>query len=160
MIAILQPQLTQQLHWSETDYGNIVFWSQLAFAFGYLACGPLDDPLGARAGYALAVNLWTVAHVAHAWASSLAGFTLVRFGIGVRQLPRGTRGSHRVVSEAGAGLGDRSFSTQALMSGRSSPRLRRRINAAGIAPSPDPPSMTVPIDGANMSPMPAGPRGG
>ena len=38
---------------------------------------------GARLGYALAVVIWTVAHVAHAWASSLSDFMIARFAIGL-----------------------------------------------------------------------------
>ncbi len=83
IIGILQPQLAQQFHWSETDYGNIVFWFQLAYALGYVVFGKLIDRLGARLGYALAVSIWTIAHVAHAWASSLTSFMAARFAIGL-----------------------------------------------------------------------------
>ena len=83
IIGILEPQLAKQLHWSETDYGNIIFWFQFAYAVGYVTFGTLIDKLGARLGYALAVGVWTVAHVAHAWASSLADFMVARFAIGL-----------------------------------------------------------------------------
>jgi MFS transporter, ACS family, hexuronate transporter len=83
IIGILEPQLAQQLHWSETDYGNIIFWFQLAYAVGYVTFGKLIDRMGARLGYALAVGIWTVAHVAHAWASSLTDFMVARFAIGL-----------------------------------------------------------------------------
>ncbi len=82
-IGILEPRLAQQLHWSETDYANIVFSFQLAYALGYLAFGKLIDRLGARLGYALAVIIWTVAHIANAWAGSLVEFMVVRFAIGL-----------------------------------------------------------------------------
>jgi ACS family hexuronate transporter-like MFS transporter len=83
IIGILQPRLAQQLNWTETDYANIVFSFQLAYALGYLAFGKLIDRLGARIGYALAVSFWTVAHVANAWASSLLDFLVVRFAVGL-----------------------------------------------------------------------------
>jgi MFS transporter, ACS family, hexuronate transporter len=83
IIGILEPRLAQQLHWSETDYSNIVFSFQLAYALGYLVFGKLIDRMGARLGYALAVGIWTVAHVAHAWASSLLDFMVARFAIGL-----------------------------------------------------------------------------
>jgi MFS transporter, ACS family, hexuronate transporter len=82
-IGILEPQLSEQLHWTATDYANIVFSFQLAYAVGYVAFGKLIDKLGARLGYALAVGIWTVAHVANAWASSLWDFMLARFAIGL-----------------------------------------------------------------------------
>jgi len=83
IIGILQPTLAHKYHWSETDYANIVFAFQLAYAIGYLVFGKLIDRIGARAGYALAVGIWTVAHVAHAWASSLTDFIVARFAIGL-----------------------------------------------------------------------------
>ncbi|HEY6451959.1 MAG TPA: MFS transporter [Steroidobacteraceae bacterium] len=82
-IGILEPNLAQQFHWSETGYADIVFSFQLAYALGYLAFGKLIDRLGARLGYALAVAVWTLAHLAHAWASSLTDFMLARFAIGL-----------------------------------------------------------------------------
>ncbi len=82
-IAILQPLLAREYHWSEIDYSNIVFAFQLAYAVGYIVFGKLIDRIGARSGYALAVAIWTVAHVAHAWASSLTDFIVARFAIGL-----------------------------------------------------------------------------
>lgn len=82
-IGVLEPVLAKQLHWTETDYANIVLAFQLAYALGYIAFGQLIDKLGARFGYALAVCIWTVAHIAHAWASSLMDFVLARFAIGL-----------------------------------------------------------------------------
>ncbi len=83
IIGILEPTLAQKFHWSQGDYGNIVFWFELAYAIGYLAFGKLIDRIGARAGYALAVGVWTAAHMAHAWASSLTDFIAARFAIGL-----------------------------------------------------------------------------
>lgn len=83
IIGILEPRLARQLHWSQTDYSNIVLSFQLAYALGYIAFGKLIDRIGARIGYAVAVSLWTVAHVGHAWASSLLDFIIARFAIGL-----------------------------------------------------------------------------
>ena len=83
IIALLQPLLAREYHWSEIDYSNIVFAFQLAYAIGYIVFGKLIDRMGARTGYALAVAIWTVAHVAHAWASSLTDFLVARFAIGL-----------------------------------------------------------------------------
>jgi MFS transporter, ACS family, hexuronate transporter len=83
IIGILQPMLASKFHWSEIDYSNIVFAFQLAYAVGYLVFGKLIDRFGARTGYAVAVAIWTVAHVAHAWASSLTDFIVARFAIGL-----------------------------------------------------------------------------
>ncbi len=83
IIGILEPTLAQKFHWSQIDYGNIVFWFQVAYAVGYVVFGKLIDRIGARIGFAVAVGIWTVAHVAHAWASSLNEFIIARFAIGL-----------------------------------------------------------------------------
>ena len=83
MIGLLKPLLSDELRWSETDYAGIVFWFQCAYAIGYLAFGKVVDVLGARLGYAVAVAIWTVAHVAHGAVSTVGQFALARFGLGI-----------------------------------------------------------------------------
>jgi len=83
IIGILEPTLAHRFHWSEIDYGNIVFWFEVAYAAGYIVFGKLIDRIGARAGYAVAVGIWTAAHVSQAWASSLREFMVARFAIGL-----------------------------------------------------------------------------
>ena len=83
MIGLLKPLLAGELKWSETDYAGIVFWFQAAYAIGYLAFGKVVDVLGARMGYAVAVVIWTIAHVAHGAVSTVGQFALARFGLGI-----------------------------------------------------------------------------
>jgi ACS family hexuronate transporter-like MFS transporter len=83
MIGVLKPTLQTEFGWTETDYGNIVFWFQAAYAIGYLGFGRIVDRIGARFGYAAAMVVWTLAHVAHAGARSLTSFMVVRFALGV-----------------------------------------------------------------------------
>ena len=82
-IGVLKPTLQAEFGWTEVTYGDIVFWFQAAYAVGYVVFGGVIDRIGARFGYALAVGIWTVAHMAHAGASSVLSFTLVRFGLGI-----------------------------------------------------------------------------
>lgn len=83
MIGVLKPTLSSELSWSETDYANIVFWFQVAYAIGYLGFGRIVDVIGARFGYAVAVVIWTIAHVAHGGVYSVTQFALARFGLGI-----------------------------------------------------------------------------
>ncbi len=83
MIGVLKPTLTKELGWSESDYGNIVFYFQLAYAVAYLGFGKIMDVLGARLGYAIAVIVWTIGHMAHGLASTTVQFGLARAGLGV-----------------------------------------------------------------------------
>eukprot|EP01042_Synura_sphagnicola_P030875 gene30875-39764_t len=83
IIGVLKPELAKEFHWTETNYGDIVFWFQAAYAIGYLGFGRLIDQIGARLGYAAAVIVWTASHMAHAVVSSLTGFIFVRIGLGL-----------------------------------------------------------------------------
>ncbi|MBC9031021.1 MFS transporter [Sphingomonas sp. JC676] len=83
MIAVLKPDLAKELHWSETDYAHIVFYFQAAYAIGYLGFGKIVDAIGARFGYAIAVVIWTIAHVAHGGVHSVTQFAMARFGLGI-----------------------------------------------------------------------------
>ncbi|MDE2596526.1 MAG: MFS transporter [Sphingomonadales bacterium] len=83
MIGLLKPTLTKELGWSESDYGNIVFYFQMAYAVAYLGFGKIVDVLGARLGYAIAVVVWTIGHMAHGLAGSAIQFSLARAGLGI-----------------------------------------------------------------------------
>ena len=83
MLSVLKPTLEAQYGWSESDYANIVFSFQLAYAIGYVVFGRLIDKLGARFGYSLAAAIWGVAAMAHAAASSAWEFMIVRFALGL-----------------------------------------------------------------------------
>jgi ACS family hexuronate transporter-like MFS transporter len=55
VVGILKPTLAADLHWSEIDYANIVFYFQMAYAIGYLITGRLMDVLGVKRAFALCV---------------------------------------------------------------------------------------------------------
>ena len=78
VLSVLKPTMQHDYHWSEIGYGNVVFWFQAAYGIGYIAFGRIVDKIGARLGYALAVTLWTVGHMAHALVTSTLGFAIVR----------------------------------------------------------------------------------
>jgi ACS family hexuronate transporter-like MFS transporter len=78
VLSVLKPTLQHQYGWSETGYGNVVFWFQAAYGLGYIAFGRIVDRIGARLGYAVAVTLWTVGHMAHALVTTTLGFAIVR----------------------------------------------------------------------------------
>jgi ACS family hexuronate transporter-like MFS transporter len=81
-VAVLKPHLQDQLHWSESDYGWIVFSFQLAYAIMMMVSGKLIDRLGTRLGYALAMTWWSLAAMAHALAHSAFSFGVARFFLG------------------------------------------------------------------------------
>src|SRR5919204_381285 len=60
VLGILAPTLQREIGWSEAQYGAIVSWFSLAYAFGFLGAGRLMDRIGARRGFALAIVIWSV----------------------------------------------------------------------------------------------------
>ncbi|GFE85255.1 MFS transporter [Steroidobacter agaridevorans] len=83
MIGVLKPVLQADLGWSETEYGDIVFWFQAAYAIGFLAMGRFMDRVGARVGYAVAFTFWNLAHIAHGFVSGIVQFAAARFALGI-----------------------------------------------------------------------------
>src|SRR5439155_3088314 len=85
IIGLLKPILAEQFHWTETDYGNIVFCFQLAYAIGLVSVGGIIDRIGVKRGFSVAVILWSIAAAAHGFARSVAGFCTARFGLGLAE---------------------------------------------------------------------------
>jgi len=85
VIGLLKPILEKQFAWTETDYANIIFSFQLAYALGLLAIGGVLDRVGVRLGYSLAVVFWSIAAVVHGFMRSVAGFGAARFGLGLAE---------------------------------------------------------------------------
>ncbi len=83
MLGLLAPDLRVELGWTENDYGNIVTAFQAAYALGFLLMGWLIDRFGPKIGYAIAISIWTIGHVAHGFATSVVSFMLARIGLGV-----------------------------------------------------------------------------
>jgi ACS family hexuronate transporter-like MFS transporter len=83
VLGILAPTLSRELGWSETQYGDIVSWFSLAYAFGFLAMGRLLDRIGVRLGFAVAIVAWSAAAIAHAFARTATGFSIARAALGL-----------------------------------------------------------------------------
>lgn len=83
MIGVLKPTLAADLNWSETDFANVIFFFQMAYAIGYIGFGRVVDIIGERLGYAVAFTIWTVAHMAHGGVYTVTQFAMARFGLGI-----------------------------------------------------------------------------
>ncbi len=83
MIGVLKPTLSKDLGWTETDFANVIFFFQFAYAIGYIGFGRIVDVIGARMGYAVAFVIWQIAHMAHGGAYSVTQFAMARFGLGL-----------------------------------------------------------------------------
>jgi len=98
VLGILAPTLQTEIGWSESQYGAIVSWFTFAYALGYVGAGRMMDKIGTRLGFAIAVVVWSVSAMAHALASSVAGFSAARFALGIGESGN-FPGSLKTVSE-------------------------------------------------------------
>ena len=119
MLGLLKPNFQQEFGWSETQFADIVFWFQAAYAVGYLGFGWVIDKIGAKLGFAVAIVVWTIAHVAHAAVRTVTGFTVVRIGLGLGEsgnfpagvkavaewFPKSERALATSIFNAGSGIG-------------------------------------------------------
>ncbi len=83
VIGILAPDLQRIIGWNEIQYGHIITAFQFAYAIGLLLAGKIIDRVGTRLGYALSIGIWSVAALCHALVSTVLGFGIVRFFLGL-----------------------------------------------------------------------------
>jgi MFS transporter, ACS family, hexuronate transporter len=79
LLGQLKPIIVNDLHWTETDYANVVFCFQLAYAIGLLTVGRMVDKLGVRLGLSLVVILCAIAAASHAFAPAIGNFCVANF---------------------------------------------------------------------------------
>ncbi|GMO67195.1 MAG: MFS transporter [Endomicrobiia bacterium] len=102
VLSLLQPYLSEQFHWTNSDYANITSVFQISYAIALLFAGRFIDWLGTRKGYTWSLVLWSLGAIIHAFAIqigstispllsklgilipiSVIGFIFARFVLGV-----------------------------------------------------------------------------
>jgi len=83
VFGILAPEMKKIFSWTDTNYTDIVFWFEAAYAVGQLLAGRLLDRIGTFAGFALAMLFWSGASMLHAAVGTIAGFSAARFLLGL-----------------------------------------------------------------------------
>ena len=84
VLSLLAPELSELFGWSNTDYGNITAIFQFVYAVFLLISGRIVDKLGTRAGFTIAVAVWSVGAIIHAYSISIgtaANSVLEVFGL-------------------------------------------------------------------------------
>jgi ACS family hexuronate transporter-like MFS transporter len=77
------PTVERSIGMNEIQYGNIVWCFQIAYALGVIFAGRLVDRLGCRRGYPIVTAVWSLSAMAHALVTSVAGFGVARFFLGL-----------------------------------------------------------------------------
>jgi ACS family hexuronate transporter-like MFS transporter len=68
VLSILQPDLTKEYGWSNSDYSNIIAAFQFCYAIAVIFAGRFIDWIGTRKGYIWAIAIWSFAATIHAFA--------------------------------------------------------------------------------------------
>ncbi|MBR7781767.1 MFS transporter [Undibacterium luofuense] len=68
VLSLLAPDLSKEFGWSNTDYANITAVFQFVYAIAMLFAGRLIDKIGTKAAYTLAIIIWSLGAVMHAFA--------------------------------------------------------------------------------------------
>jgi MFS transporter, ACS family, aldohexuronate transporter len=82
-LGALAPVLQHSIGWDDAEFGWINFAFALAYAGMFPIAGRLIDRIGVKAGLALGVVLWSVAAMGHALVTTVLGFALMRFILGL-----------------------------------------------------------------------------
>jgi MFS transporter, ACS family, hexuronate transporter len=89
---VLAPVLRDEMHLSATQYAYITASFQLGMMAGQVPVGALMDRVGTRLGLAAIFIAWSIIGGAHALASGLTGFIVLRFLMGLSECGNYTAG--------------------------------------------------------------------
>ena len=85
VIAILKPDMSADFGWTDEDFGNLAFYTQIAAAFSFLFTGWLVDRIGVRRSMIVGVTTWSFAAMAHGWAVAAWHVVAARIGLGATE---------------------------------------------------------------------------
>jgi ACS family hexuronate transporter-like MFS transporter len=85
ILGILAPTLQKEIGWTPIEYGYIGTTFQAAYAIGLAVFGWFVDKYGTKIGYAISITGWSIAAMAHALASTVFGFGVARFFLGLSE---------------------------------------------------------------------------
>ena len=85
IIAVLKPQMSAELGWSDDDYGTLAAYFQGAAAVAFLFTGWIVDRLGVKWANPIGVAAWSVAALAHGWSRTVAQFIACRIALGATE---------------------------------------------------------------------------
>ena len=105
VLSLLAPDLSKEFGWSNTDYANITSVFQFVYAISMLFAGRLIDRLGTKAGFTMAIIIWSIGAIMHAAAVPIGQGVSDTFAwIGIGAVPVSIAGF--MVARAVLGLGE------------------------------------------------------
>jgi ACS family hexuronate transporter-like MFS transporter len=71
VLSLLAPSLSKEFGWSNTDYANIAAAFQFVYAVALLFAGRVVDRMGTKRAYHLAIVIWSLGAIAHAFSTAI-----------------------------------------------------------------------------------------
>lgn len=81
-LAVMWPGISEDLGLDKTDYSNIIMLFMISYALGQALFGKIFDMLGTRAGFILAIVVWSISVALHALARGVVSLGIYRFIMG------------------------------------------------------------------------------
>ena len=105
VLSLLAPKLSEEFNWSNSDYANITAVFQFIYAISMLFAGRIIDKLGTKKGYILAITVWSLGAIMHAYSLPVGtAFSTFMVWIGVGAVPVSIAGF--MLSRAVLGFGE------------------------------------------------------
>jgi MFS transporter, ACS family, hexuronate transporter len=88
VLSLLAPDLSRQFGWSNTDYANIAAVFQFVYAISMLFAGRVVDKIGSKAGFVVAICIWSSGALMHAFSVPMGeGIAAVCGAFGIAAIP-------------------------------------------------------------------------
>jgi ACS family hexuronate transporter-like MFS transporter len=71
VLSLLAPDLSKEFGWTNSDYANITAAFQFVYAISMLFAGRFIDKIGTKKAFILAITIWSIGAIMHAFALSL-----------------------------------------------------------------------------------------
>jgi ACS family hexuronate transporter-like MFS transporter len=105
VLSLLAPSLSEEFGWTNSDYANITAVFQFIYAISMLFAGRIIDKLGTKKGYILAITVWSLGAIMHAYSLPIGtAFSTVMVWVGVGAVPISIAGF--MLSRAVLGFGE------------------------------------------------------
>lgn len=82
-LSVLAPVITAKLNLSNTEFGGIATWFLFAYTISQAASGKLYDKIGIKKGFTVSIVVWSLAAMAHAFATGIRSLSAFRFVLGL-----------------------------------------------------------------------------
>jgi len=82
-VSVLAPLITKELNLTNTEFGGIATWFLLAYTISQSLSGKLYDRVGIKKGFSISIVVWSLAAMAHRFATGLGNLSAFRFVLGL-----------------------------------------------------------------------------